>query len=225
MKPLKTTEQAQVHKKIEARFVRKIEQFRNDEIRLVMLDRVASHAVACVNWEEYPYAPKVEFRIAHSDDAVVVMFDVEEEHLRAVAMNDHESVWEDSCVEFFVKDPVGEGYFNFEINCVGTALAAKRRSRNEAQMFTPEQLERVRRFGSLPHEVIDSVGEGQRWWLVEVIPFEVLGLESAPERLAANFYKCGDGCHKVHFLSWSPIALPEPNFHCPDFFGEVLLSK
>ena len=224
MKPLKTTEQAQVHKKIEARFVRKIEQFRNDEIRLVMLDRVASHAVACVNWAEYPYAPKVEFRIAHSDDAVVVMFDVEEEHLRAVAMNDHESVWEDSCVEFFVANPAGEGYFNFEINCVGTLLAAYRISRSEAQPFSAEQMTQIRRFGSLDHAPIDSRGEGQQWWMAAVIPFSLLGLEGAPKSLRCNFYKCGDKCDKPHFLSWSAIDLPEPNFHCPDFLGEVKMA-
>ena len=224
MKPLKTAEQAQANKKIEARFVRKIEQFRNDEIRLVMLDRVASHSVACVNWAEYPYAPKVEFRIAHSDDAVVVMFDVEEEHLRAVAMDDHGRVWEDSCVEFFVANPAGEGYFNFEINCVGTLLAAYRVSRNEAQPFTAEQMAQIRRFGSLDHAPIDSRGEGQRWWMAEVIPFSLLGLEGAPKSLRCNFYKCGDCCDKPHFLSWNAINLPEPNFHCPDFFGEVKMA-
>ncbi|WP_262895053.1 carbohydrate-binding family 9-like protein, partial [Parabacteroides distasonis] len=26
-----------------------------------------------------------------------------------------------------------------------------------------------------------------------------------------------------HFVSWSPIDLPEPNFHCPEFFGEIYL--
>ncbi|MBO7195680.1 MAG: hypothetical protein J6V27_06590, partial [Alistipes sp.] len=86
---------ASASRKIEARFIRKIEQFRNDEIRLVMRDHVPSHEVACVNWVEYPYAPKVTFRIAHSDDALVVMFEVEEEHLRAVAMSAEANVWED----------------------------------------------------------------------------------------------------------------------------------
>ena len=71
---------ASASQKIEARFIRKIEQFRNDEIRLVMRDRVPSHQVACVNWAEYPYAPEVTFRIAHSDDALAVMFEVEEDH-------------------------------------------------------------------------------------------------------------------------------------------------
>lgn len=212
-------------KTLHSTYIPNLQQLSDSELVATLRERVKENPIDTVNWSDYPYAPPVTFRFAHSEEALTVMFEVEEEHLRAVTLDDNGPVWEDSCVEFFVKNPVGGGYFNFEINCVGTALAAKRKARNDAQMFTPEQLACVRRFGSLPHEVIDSVGEGQRWWLVEVIPFSVLGLESAPERLAANFYKCGDGCRKVHFLSWSPIALPEPNFHCPDFFGEVVLSK
>ena len=214
---------ASASQKIEARFIRKIEQFRNDEIRLVMRDRVPSHQVACVNWAEYPYAPEVTFRIAHSDDALAVMFEVEEDHLRAVAMSAEENVWEDSCVEFFVENPAGEGYFNFEVNCIGTMLAAKRISRTEATLFNAEQMDKIRCFGSLAKAPIDSRGAGQKWWMVEVIPFSLLGLKSAPKSLRCNFYKCGDKCARPHFLSWSPIDKPEPNFHCPEFFGEVIL--
>lgn len=215
---------ASASQKIEARFIRKIEQFRNDEIRLVMRDRVPSHQVACVNWAEFPYAPKVTFRIAHSDDALVVMFEVEEDHLRAVAMSAEENVWEDSCVEFFVENPAGEGYFNFEVNCIGTMLAAKRISRTEATLFNAEQMAQIRHFGSLAKAPIDSRGAGQKWWMVEVIPFSLLGLKSVPKSLRCNFYKCGDKCDRPHFLSWSPIDKPEPNFHCPEFFGEVILA-
>lgn len=223
MKTSTATTVASTPKKIEARFVRKIEQFRNDEIRLVMRDRVPSHEVACVNWVEYPYAPKVMFRIAHSDDALAVMFEVEEDHLRAVAMSQEQNVWEDSCVEFFVENPAGEGYFNFEVNCIGTMLAAKRLSRTEATLFNAEQMAQIRHFGSLAKAPIDSRGAGQKWWMVEVIPFSLLGLKSAPKSLRCNFYKCGDKCDRPHFLSWSPIDKPEPNFHCPEFFGEVVL--
>ena len=206
---------------IEALFIRNIESLRNDEVRLVMRDRLEPYPIDCVNWEAYPYAPRVNVRVAHSDTALALMFEVEEEHLRAVTTTSNGPVWEDSCVEFFVKNPAGEGYFNFEINCIGTALAALRRSRTDADHFDEERMARVRHFGSLPHEPIDSVGEGQRWWMVEIIPFSLLGVESAPQSLRCNFYKCGDGCRKPHFLSWSPIPTAEPNFHCPEFFGVV----
>ena len=212
------------HKFVEARFIRKIEQFRDHEIRLVMRDRLESHPINSVNWAEYPYAPKVSFRVAHSDDALVVMFEVEERHVRAVTLENNGPVWEDSCVELFIANPVGEGYFNFEINCVGAILAAYRQSRTDAEHFSDEKIAQIRHFGSIPHDVIDSRGEEQRWWMIEVIPFSVLGLESAPESLRANLYKCGDKCDDVHFLSWNPIALEQPNFHCPEFFGEIIMG-
>ena len=196
----------------------------NEKVREVMLDKVMPATVDCVNWPEYPYAPKVECRVAYTTEALVVMFDVEEAHVRGVSLENNGPVWEDSCVEFFVANPCGEGYFNFEINCVGTLLAAYRRSRTDADMFDEERLAKVRHFGSLPHVGIDSEGDGQKWWIVEIIPFELLGLADVPKEIKANFYKCGDGCSKPHFLSWSPIALPQPNFHCPDFFGTVKLN-
>lgn len=209
---------------VEARFIRKIEQFRNDEIRLVMRDRLESHPIDNVNWAEYPYAPKVSFRIAHSDDALAVMYEVEERHVRAITTENNGPVWEDSCVELFIANPTGEGYFNFEVNCIGTILAASRRSRNDAIHFSEEQIAQIRHFGSIPHDVIDSRGEEQRWWMVVVIPFSILGIERAPESLRANLYKCGDKCDDMHFLSWNPIKLEQPNFHCPEFFGEVILG-
>ncbi|MDY3247127.1 MAG: carbohydrate-binding family 9-like protein, partial [Prevotella sp.] len=27
-----------------------------------------------------------------------------------------------------------------------------------------------------------------------------------------------------HFLSWAPIQLPAPDFHRPDFFGQLLFE-
>ena len=69
----------------------------------------------------------------------------------------------------------------------------------------------------------DTDVEGLKWWLVEVIPFSLIGLEGPGRTIRANFYKCGDNCDTTHFLSWSPIGLPAPDFHCPAFFGEVEL--
>ena len=76
-----------------------------------------------------------------------------------------------------MENPYEGGYFNFEVSCIGTALAALRRSRTDADHFSDERLACVRHFGSLPHAAIDSFGEGQRWWMVEIIPFALLGVE------------------------------------------------
>lgn len=208
---------------MKSEFVSGVRNLSDARIREVML-KVAPNPVACVNWpEEFPYAPAVSVRVANSEDALVLMFEVEENHVKAVAMENNGNVWEDSCVEFFVADPSGEGYYNFEVNCVGTPLASKRKSRTEAVHFTDEQLAQMRVFGSLEHKPVDMRGEGLKWWLVEVIPFSLIGLEGPGRTIRANFYKCGDNCDTTHFLSWYPIGLPAPDFHCPAFFGEVEL--
>ena len=62
------------------------------------------------------------------------------------------------------------------------------------------------------------------WNLIVVIPLKLMGLDPSnlPEKILGNFYKCADETMNPHFVSWSPIDLPEPNFHCPEFFGEML---
>ena len=196
-----------------------------DKEALEAISATEAHPLKCVNWAEYPYAPEVSFRIAHSDKAFAVFFKVKESHVRAVSLEANGPVWEDSCVEIFLANPAGEGYFNFETSCIGTSLAAKRRSKTDADMFGDELMSQIRTVGSLPHEAIDSKGEGQQWTMLKIIPFSVLGIEQAPASLKGNFYKCGDCCEQMHFLSWSPIGLPAPNFHCPEFFEEITLNK
>ncbi|MBR5568397.1 MAG: hypothetical protein IKW27_06610 [Bacteroidales bacterium] len=205
-------------------FVSGIEKCTDAQIREEM-QKLTPAPVACVNWpDEFPYAPSVSVRVANSENALVLMFEVAENHIKAVAMENNGNVWEDSCVEFFVADPSGEGYYNFEVNCVGTVLASKRKSRTDAVHFTDEQIAQMRVFGSLEHKPTDMRGEDLKWWLVEVIPFSLFGLEGGARTIKANFYKCGDNCDTTHFLSWSPIGLPSPDFHCPAFFGEIELK-
>ncbi|MDR1556412.1 MAG: hypothetical protein LBS88_05185, partial [Tannerellaceae bacterium] len=33
--------------------------------------------------------------------------------------------------------------------------------------------------------------------------------------------KCADDTDTPHYLSWNPIAVSAPDFHRPDFFGEI----
>ncbi len=192
-----------------------------DKDAVTVVSGCQAYPVECVNWDEYPYAPEVSFHIAHSDKALAIFFKIKEAHVRAVSLEANGPVWEDSCVEIFLADPAGEGYFNFETSCIGTSLAAKRRSRSDADMFGEELMSQIRTIGSLPHEQIDSKGMDQEWTMLKILPFSLLGLDKAPASLKGNFYKCGDGCEQAHFLSWSPIDLPTPDFHCPEFFGEI----
>jgi hypothetical protein len=77
----------------------------------------------------------------------------------------------------------------------------------------------------LGREAFDErVGECA-WEVALVIPYSAFFLHDITsldgKTLRANFYKCGDKLQTPHFLSWNPIGLEKPNFHCPEFFGTL----
>ena len=208
-------------KSAEIPYIASLESLTSEQLQQVLRGQGVRLAVACNNWAaDYPYAPTVVAHLAYSDSHIALLFDVEESHVKAVEMLSNGKVWEDSCVEFFIANPVGEGYYNFELNAIGTLLAAYRTSRESATHFAEEQIARVVRYGALVHAPIDTRGE-QNWWVAELIPFDLIGLNAPPKSLRANLYKCGDMLDQPHFLSWSPINLDKPNFHCPEFFGTM----
>ena len=182
--------------------------------------------VACVNWPEtFPYAPLCSGRVARTKDALVVDFRVSGLDLRAQNMEDNGRQWEDSCVEVFIKDPNKADYYNFEINALGKVLACYGPVREGRTRRPQEQMEQILRFGHLEGGPLDKDGI-QTWRVGVVIPFELIGIhpDNLPHSIRANFYKCGDKTAHPHYVSWSPIGTHKPDFHRPDFFGELILK-
>ena len=108
-------------------------------------EKIGFQTIDNVNWEAYPYRPKVEFRIAHSDDAVLLHFNVKEASVRAKYGEDNGSVWTDSCVEFF-SVPAGDGiYYNIECNCIGTILIGAGAERNDRERASQEVMDLLRK--------------------------------------------------------------------------------
>lgn len=188
------------------------------------IDSFAKVKIDCVDWpDEYPYAPDVQLSAAHTEDRILLRFEVTEDHVRAVTLESNGPVWEDSCCEFFVQVPGSPYYFNFETNCVGTGLAAKRVSRSDCEHFGPELMASVIRRASLPAAPVDVRG-GMSWSLELEVPFSLLGCDSCPAELMANFYKCGDRTDRPHFLSWNRVETETPDFHRPEYFGRLILK-
>ncbi len=182
--------------------------------------------VECVNWPEtFPYAPLCSGRVARTQDALVVDFRVSGLDLRAQNLTDNGRQWEDSCVEVFIKDPNKADYYNFEINALGKVLACYGPVREGRTRRPQEQMEQILRFGHLEGGPLDKDGI-QTWRVGVVIPFQLIGVDPKhlPKSIRANFYKCGDKTAHPHYLSWSPIDTPKPDFHRPEFFGELLLK-
>lgn len=188
---------------------------------------VAFQPLDTVNWEEYPYRPEVEFRLAHTGDALLLHYRVKEASVRAVAGKDNGRVWEDACVEFFSSPEADGTYYNIECNCIGTVLVGGGAPGNRGHA-PQEVLDRVQRWSSLGRAPFEErVGEC-RWEVALVVPSSTYYLHNVSSldgrTMRANFYKCGDLLQTPHFLSWNPISLEKPNFHCPDFFGTLHLE-
>lgn len=116
-------------------------------------------------------------------------------------------------------------YMNFEFNCIGTCDAARRTSRDIKTSLSQEEYKSIIRLPSVKRGAFEEIKGIHTWSLIVVIPLKLMGLDPSnlPEKILGNFYKCADETMNPHFVSWSPIDLPEPNFHCPEFFGEIYL--
>lgn len=192
-----------------------------DKIRM-MLEAGALADIDQVNWkDDFPKFLPVKVRVAHDRDRLYLYYTVTGEEIRAVNTEDFGSVWEDSCVEFFMQREGETTYRNFECNILGVLLSRRHESRDKG-VSQIDVMPAIFRHGTLEHRY-----EGDKqvtdWTMYLEIPKQALGFgdhESlGGQKIRANFYKCGDETPEPHFLSWNPIDLPQPNFHVPEFFG------
>ena len=198
-----------------------------EEFSSMLCNATAATKVATLNWpDNFPYCPECNVRAVWCDKGLGILYNVKGLDLRALAMSDNGSVWQDSCCEFFVSDPCDGTYYNFEMNCIGTLLVSKRKSREDCVHYTAEKLKKVKRFTSLERKQVEINDMEFSWSVGMFIPFSLIGIDKyhIPTSLKANFYKCGDLTAHTHFLSWSPIDAPKPDFHRPDFFGTLELA-
>jgi hypothetical protein len=181
-----------------------------------------------LNWKEtYPYRPITLFNIARSNDSIFIKYSVRGSMLRAIFSNDLDPVNEDSCVEFFCKLPDSDSYMNFEFNCIGTCNASKRKSKTEGVVrYTLDELAQIKRYPSIGRRAFNEMEGMFEWELTVKIPFTLMGIDptNLPKKMMGNFYKCADGTDSPHYVSWSPIKTEKPNFHCPEFFGELIFE-
>lgn len=179
-----------------------------------------------------PEPPRVEARLLYSSQALYVRFHAVERHIVARHMEYQSSVCLDSCVEFFVS-PGTAGYFNFEINCVGSLLLFDCKP---VRQWTPvpwDRIKDIRIATSLPkgRAIPDPMPGPAEGYIVEyAIPLAFFLAQSGCRvpgpgtSWRANLYKCCDHGPEPAWGSWSPIGTAKPDFHCPEYFGELLFE-
>jgi len=183
--------------------------------------------------DEPVYRPKTEAKLLYDDEFIYVIFRVVDEYVRAIATGFHGKVFEDSCVEFFfapAEDTV-RGYFNVETNCGGAMLFHFQKiPRVDFVPVAEDDCMRVEIYHSEAEIVKPEKQEPTVWFIEYRLPIDILEKFREVEKPApgvvwrANFYKCGDKTSHPHWLTWSKIYLPEPDFHQPAFFGELVFK-
>jgi hypothetical protein len=176
------------------------------------------------------HRPEVQAKVAYDEAAIYVIFRVEDRYVRCVTEQYQGSVYKDSCVEFFFTPAtdISLGYFNLEMNCIGTALFKFHDKKHDRLVEVAESdFAQVKVAHSVSSPVIDEIQEPTAWTVEYRIPFEILDkyvnlTQPAPGAVwKANFYKIANDSSHPHWLTWSKVDLPKPDFHRPEFFGTL----
>lgn len=192
-----------------------------------LLEKFKKHPIDTVPWKAYDYKPKATFSLVHGNDCLFLKFNVTESAIRAKYCNTNDPVYKDSCVELFIAFHYSENYYNFEFNCLGTRKAGYGPGRKDREVLPSALLRQIKAMS-----VVKPFCNGQTdtdWELTLMIPVTAFHKHTFKQlsglKARANFFKCGDELPVPHYLSWNAITAEEPNFHLPEFFGEVQFGE
>lgn len=165
-------------------------------------------------WKEnYPAFFEATAKLINAKDAIFVRLSSCESDPVRLVFDDWGEIWTDSCLEFFFMPDSRTGvYYNFECNANAFMLVGKGASRKPRERVTPKT-------GSKEFFDIKTDVSGGCWTVTYRIPKSFVGELFMPR---GNFYKCQEHFpEKMHFQCWSDIEAERPDFHRPEFFGEI----
>lgn len=194
-----------------------LEKLLEEQCNLVSLEQI--------NWNQFPYKPDVKFRIAHTGNTLLLKYYVREKSIQAKVSTINGDVYKDSCVEFFISPFADGNYYNFEFNCIGVPHVGYGDGRHNRQLLSVEVLKKIKTYSTLGTEpFIEKQGDFS-WELFVQIPLSCFVNNSISQlngiEAKGNFYKCGDDLSEPHFVTWNPVKTENPDYHCPEFFGEI----
>ena len=128
-----------------------------------------------INWpDSYPYRPDTYFRMAYNEQYIFLKFDVYENEFRATEIRDCGHVWEDSCVELFLQLEDGDGYYNIEINAIGTILCAYGTGREMRSLMPTEISTAILRDSTIKFNNENQNEAFYQWSLITNFPIPTL---------------------------------------------------
>jgi len=174
-------------------------------------------------WDVNGYKPYTEFELSVDECGFCMHITAWESNPRRVETEHQRDIYKDSCVEWFVNfmPEVCAEYFNFEVNANGAMYAAFRKGRQDKRMLSEEDIKLL--------NIHTVIGE-EIWEVCYHVPFSLIR-KYIPQfcyeegmKIRTNFYKCGDDTEFPHFGIWNESPLEKPDFHRPEYFGELVLE-
>ncbi|NMA83990.1 MAG: hypothetical protein GX962_09025 [Epulopiscium sp.] len=187
--------------------------------------------IKCFPWDTNGYMPKTIAQLAYTDQGLHVRLESYEKSIAAKYHDLNDPVHKDSCMEFFFNpNPSKDNrYLNFEINAIGTlhlGIGGERSTRRHMNEVDPKT------FKIQPSVTVNTLEgyKGPSWVLQYFIPFSWLEEYYGPvsfqsgHKMMGNFYKCGDDTAFPHYGCWNLIETEKPDFHRPEYFGELIFA-
>lgn len=152
-----------------------------------------------------------------------VLLHCEESSPKAVFTCSDDPVYQDSCLECFLQfyPEQSEVYMNFETNANGAMLCQQGTCR-EDRIFIRNQ--------GMKQPAVTAFRTAYAWEVSYVIPLELIRrvygrCDFVPGQvIRGNFYKCGDKTEIPHYGCWSKIGCSSPDYHRPEYFGELIMA-
>jgi len=185
--------------------------------------------------ESSDHRPQTEVRVFHTGSAVHILFSVQDNFVKCTRTEYQSDVWRDSCVEWFVQPKDKKGYFNFEINSIGTLhvhyIEDPIRINGQLRKSVPISYD-IGKLVSIASSVREPLSVESttpfQWHISMVVPLIFFEHFVGPignlsnQKWRANFNKCADQSSHPTWATWNPVA--ELNFHRPMDFGEIVFE-
>lgn len=195
-------------------------------------DNLEAAKVSNFPWDETGYKPNTEVKLFYTDDSLHIRFKSEEKAIRVEGKKLNDSVYQDSCVEFFfMPDPSNDNrYLNFEMNAAGALLLQIDEKTTDRAFVDNIDLSMFEIKTDVNHDNYKEFANFKPWSVEYKIPFSFIRTYFKDFNITSgyvmrgNFYKCGDNTEIPHYGCWNNITNEYPAFHKPEFFGEIVFE-
>ena len=186
------------------------------------------------NWNDIPVAlidnrlwtPEVDIsataQVCYDNDALYLRLVAQERDIRAEETGRIGVPSKDSCLEFFFSPEENDGrYFNFEFNpalCMHIGFGS---CRYDSARILPKPSANIQPSVTRTDDGWELTYQITAAFIRQFFPNFTL---TSGKKMKANFYKCGELTTVEHYFAWNKVETDTPDFHRPEFFGELILD-